>query len=412
MTLLLAFVLISCNAFKVISSDAPDKPVGDKPVVVEDSDKPTTEDNPKSKETEETQEYISVEFFGEQFLVEPHKTEFKVALILPFHYEAETKREQRTSSAMVEYYQGVKMALRDLEVEGLRMKLYVYDNENSDERLKRILDKSVMRHMDVIVGPLSKDHIKMVSDFALKHDIAVISPLTSIDEIETENQRLYSTTPSMQAKAETVANFMANHFEGNKVVIYNDGRSYANRLEPLLVEELKAQKVKVQAVNKDVQWANEVSDENTVIYVASHNPTTVNTTLSSIYQTKKPVTIFGENSWSNFEDNDYKFWNKMNIHLVASDFVDDTTIAVTHFRENFRLVNRRDPSLYAYLGYDQFKFMGDFLMAFGEHFPAYISGREFRYLTSNFSYEFEHGLNQNTNVFILKFNEFELQLAE
>ncbi|MFT5725864.1 MAG: hypothetical protein ACI9JN_002994, partial [Bacteroidia bacterium] len=50
-----------------------------------------------------------------------------------------------------------------------------------------------------------------------------------------------------------------------------------------------------------------------------------------------------------------------------------------------------------------------FLMAFGEHFPGYINDREFRYLSSNFHYQFKDGLNKNTNVFILKFEDFELK---
>ncbi len=416
LAVLSAFVLISCNAFKVISNDRPsEQPGNDGSEVVENDLENVEEENSNSKteSKKETKKLTSVEFFGQEFQVEPHKTEFKVALILPFYYNASTQREKRTSNAMVEYYQGVKMALSDLENEGLRLKLYVYDTENRKAELKRILDKSGLKQMDVIVGPISKQQIEMVSSFGLKHDIPVISPFTGMDTLTTPNKLLYCTTPSMATKAQKVVDFINENHPDDKVIILNDGRSYAKKLEPMLVVGFKKAKTDYLIVDDQAKWGDILTkDENTVVYVISHNATLVSTTLSKIYQTKQDVTIFGENSWSNFEDNDYKFWNKLNIHLIASDFVNDTMASVKNFRQNFRLVNRKDPGVYSYLGYDQFKFMGDYLMAFGEHFPMYINNREFRYLGSNFKYQFTEGANQNTNVFILKFEEFELRPVE
>lgn len=416
-----ACVLISCNAFKVISSDRPVQPVAkednpeQKDEATDNDNEPVTDSKPETKNIKENKVH-TVEFFGQEFQVEPHKTEFRVALILPFYTTSTDPREKRTADIMLQYYQGVKMALKEMEIDGLKMKLFVFDNENDKVKLEKILDKTIMKHMDVIVGPITKEHMEIVSDFGKGHDIAVISPFTSLEDFEKDNSLLYSPTPGYSAKADRMVDYIQKHYAKDKVIIYGDNKSFSKKMTSLLTEKFdKSGNTRVSVFNSGdrVNWnTNLEKGKNTVVCVLSHNSTFVNTTLATIYQSRKDVVVFGENNWSDFEDNDYNFWNDLNVHLVASDFVNDTMSSVRSFRTNFRLVNKVDPGIYAYLGYDQFKFMGEFLMAFGEHFPGYINDREFRYLSSNFNYHLEGGVNQNKNVFILKFDDFMLKPVE
>ncbi len=406
-----ALVLLSCNAFKVVSND--------EPVVVNEktADKKETEDKKETDEPEviESKKLITVDFFGEEFQVEPHKTEFKVALILPFHYDAETARERRTSDYMLAYYQGVKLALNNLDLNGLKMKMYVYDDESNLTELSSILRKSSMKSMDMIIGSVGEKQINMVSEYGLKHDIPVVSPFTTLDSVKSSNPKLYCPTPGNSDKTKGVIAFVNESYPDNSVIVVSDESPYSASMKESYQEAFKSTQRKAVAYENPSynSWGDILSkDEPTVVIVLSRNPTTVSTTLSKIYQTKRDVVVIGDYSWSNFQDNDYKFWDKMKVHLVASDFVNDTAADVKNFRINFRLVNRTDPTVYAYIGYDQFMFMGKFLMAFGEHFPGYIIDREFRYLSSNFHYTYSNGLNRNSNVFILKFEDFELTPAE
>ncbi|MFT5513505.1 MAG: ABC-type branched-subunit amino acid transport system substrate-binding protein [Bacteroidia bacterium] len=412
LAILSALVLLSCNAFKVVSRD---EPVVRNEEKVKEKKEVKTTDNQDDPVEEQKKKRITVDFFGKEFQVEPHRTEFKVALILPFYYNAIDARERRTADYMLEYYQGVKLALNNLEMYGLKMKLYVYDDENDEAKLEGLLGKSLMKSMDVIIGSVGEKQIELVSDFGLEHEIPVISPMTSLDSITTPNALLYCPTPGLVDKSNSVLAFLKENYAKNSVVVVSDGQAYSEEFKSNYMAGFKEEKRKAVAYETPEynEWVNILSkDEPTVVVVLSRNPTTVSTTLSKIYQTKRDVVIIGDNSWSNFQDNDYKFWDKMNVHLVASDYVNDTSADVKNFKINFRLVNRRDPGVYAFIGYDQFMFMGEFLLAFGEHFPGYINDREFRYLSSNFNYTYKDGLNKNTNVFILKFDEFELKPIE
>lgn len=410
---LCSVLLLSCNAFKVISNDKPNPPEKSKPTVKVDTNNSV---NTGSSDADVNPKYVgdmmeTVDFWGEEYQVAPHKNQFKVALILPFYFHATSETEKKRSDYMLEYYQGVKLALTDLELFGLNMKLYIYDDEGSTDKLSGILDKAMMRQMDVIIGPVGESQMKMVSDFGLKHDIPVISPITGISTIDNPNPKLYSTTPSMEVKSSVVSQYIKAKYKNKKIFLVSDNGRYANEAIVVCKDQLSKAGLKYQELeSKTSVFQNSLTkDDSSIVIVLSHNPSFVNRTLSSIYQTKKDVVVFGENSWSNFQDNDYKFWNKLQVHLVASDFVNDSMPSVRNFRLNFRLQNKVDPGVYAYLGYDQFRFMGEYLLAFGEHFPEYINSKEFRYLSSNFHYEYQNGLNQNTNVFLLKFEDYALK---
>ena len=413
LAILIALIFMSCNAFKVVSGD-------NREVVHSDSDSTDVEvidvvidDGPVIKDNENAS-YITVDFFGKEYQVEPHKTEFRVALILPFHFDAKSNREERISDYMVEYYQGVKQALTNLELYGLKLRLYVYDNENNLSKLKTILGTSSLKKMDVIVGPIGQEMIEEVSAYALKHDIAVISPITGIDSLPIKNGKLYSPTPNKNQKALRIAEYLKSEYKASPVVLITDGSTASMEDAKLYKQILSQEGVKeVRLEEKVSSWSTLLEkNKQTAVVVLSHKSSFVNSTLAQVYQADRDVMVFGEYSWSNFADNDYTFWNNLNVHLVASDYVNDTLDQVVNFKLNYRLVNKTDPGVYAYLGYDQFMFMGEFLLAFGEHFPEYINGREFRYLSSNFHYKLENGCNRNTNVFLLRFKDFELQPIE
>lgn len=413
MWIVLSVVLFSCNAFRMIpdaSGEADDNSNPPTPPIVTPVPEKPVEENPPENEVT-----TLVEFFGEYYQVPAHKNEFKVALILPFHFSGETDIEQRTSDVMLDFYSGVKMALEGLEDRGLKMKLYVYDNQNSPDELKKVLAKKEMTSMDVIVGPIMEDQMAIVSEFGLKHKIPVFSPFSSINSLEQPNKLFYASSPNMRAKAKALTTYMEKNHKNKKLIILRDGKKFEKDFVPVLIEELKLSgkiKYSEQTYTATASWISILHEDSTVIYIPSNQPVVVNSSLGKIFATKKSVIVLGENSWADFEDNDYHFWTKLNVHLLATDFVDEGSEDVKHYREQYRALYKRDPSLYAYIGYDQFNFIGDFLLAFGEHFPAYIRNRKFRYLASSFNFAAKDGYNQNTNFFILRFRDMKLELAQ
>ncbi|MFT4522980.1 MAG: ABC-type branched-subunit amino acid transport system substrate-binding protein [Bacteroidia bacterium] len=411
--LLFIFVSFSCNAFRVIGDvKAPTTPK----IETNDSedisvDLPSGE-KPLKMEEDAIVPTKRIVFHGQSYQVAAHKSSFDIALILPF-YSSKANIPNRTAEIMVEYYQGVEEAMLRLEREGFKCSLHVYDNENDSVKLKSILSK-LPRSIDFIVGPISEQHMRIVSEFAVSKRIGVFSPFSSVSNLDNGNTRFYSTAPSSAHKAKAVADFLKANHPNRKVYILRDGGAHDKDIVPHLTKELTTNGIKYDLITYawTNNWATLLTGTDTnLVYIPSHSSATVTTTMGKLYSAKKRVIVLGEYSWTDFADNDFKFWDRLKVHVIASDFVDESNEEVRVYRETFRLHYKQDPSLYSYLGYDQFNFIGDFLMAFGEHYPRYLTNHSFGYLTSNYSFKLENGFNVNTHVFILKFSDYKLQTA-
>lgn len=414
----LCFFCMSCD----LLSGAVGKPAKEDDVVYETNPIPgekkktdgeIVKTKPKDKESKGL---ATVEFQGEEYKVSPHKERFNIALILPFYYNPSTDRERLTSNIMVEYYEGVTMALKQLEMQGFKANLYVFDNRNDTNELKRILRKPEFDSMDLIMGPILESHMDIVSRFSRENGIPAFSPFTAITDPAEKNPLLYSTVPGYKLRASLLVDFIEKEHPGEKLVILRDGGSLDKAFVPFLLEELDKRGTVPymrEAYRRNNRWNILLSsDSANLVYIPTYNRGVVNPSIGGIFSTKRDVTVIGESVWADFDDNDYKFWEATNVHLITYDYVDDADTAVQRFKMAFRSVNNEDPSTYAFMGFDQMTFIGEFLMAFGEHFPMFISEREFTYMSAKYRFIYEDGCNENSNIFILRYADNHLQPVE
>ena len=124
---------------------------------------------PKAQ-TEQNIQSQAIPTDSELFRENRKKTErfstIKAAVILPF-LDGVSKSE---SSRMVEYYEGLLMAVDSLKRTGTSIDLYTYNSGPESASLNSILGKSEMKDMDIIFGPLYQQHIKPLAEFAKKQE--------------------------------------------------------------------------------------------------------------------------------------------------------------------------------------------------------------------------------------------------
>ncbi|MCB0734365.1 MAG: hypothetical protein KDC76_07285, partial [Bacteroidetes bacterium] len=97
----LCLVLLSCNAFRLVpeTKGGNTEPVKNNPTDQTETTETTKEAPSESGEKNEKPEKESnrlktIEFFGEKYQVAPHKDQFRIALILPFFYDAQSDIEK------------------------------------------------------------------------------------------------------------------------------------------------------------------------------------------------------------------------------------------------------------------------------------------------------------------------------
>jgi LysM repeat protein/ABC-type branched-subunit amino acid transport system substrate-binding protein len=131
-----------------------------------------------------------------------HSRPVKVALLMPFALdETETvnilqkvkdgdtiptiRKDRiisRRSRIFAEFYEGVLLALDKLKKENVNVDLLVYDIAPDTEKVKFVLDSNPeLKNVDMIIGPARSDDLSVVSEFAMKHEIKLIYPLSNVN---------------------------------------------------------------------------------------------------------------------------------------------------------------------------------------------------------------------------------------
>ncbi|PWD99979.1 PBP1 and LysM peptidoglycan-binding domain-containing protein [Marinilabilia rubra] len=88
----------------------------------------------------------------------------------------------RRSKVFAEFYEGVLLSLDQLKKENVSVDLSVFDIAPDKESLKMVLKtNSEIKNMDLIIGPARSENLEIVSEFAFKHKIKLVYPLSNVN---------------------------------------------------------------------------------------------------------------------------------------------------------------------------------------------------------------------------------------
>ncbi|MFY0643370.1 MAG: amino acid ABC transporter substrate-binding protein [Bacteroidia bacterium] len=409
--LILPVLLFSCGAFTSLP--------GDSPIVVhplptaDTSELDHPDDNPPVDVPADETRYQEVFFHGESFRVEVHKQEFHIALILPFHQGYKNNQQQRRADLMLEYYQGVRVALEKLREMGSTYTLHVFDSKNDSLVVKRILRKAEMKKMDLIIGPTDQSQLDIAARFAQKHKIPLFSPI-SVAKLVGYNPYVYNLKSSPDLKAKEFVAFYQEYHSTKKLVLVRDGGRFNRDFGAALVRELDASAISYQAISgtRDRDWSAVLNAESNMVVLLSEDKSNVSAAVTGMMASKKDIHLFGSERWLDFNAMDYSFWLQLNVHLICSDRAQVNNPLSIEMRKQFRSMFNGDPSGFAYSGYDQMLFAGQLLHAFGEHFPLFVLDHNFEYSNTNFKLRRSGHCMSNSFLYILAFKDHKLEAVD
>lgn len=411
---LLPILLFSCGAFKkvpeVLGLPLPEK---DTVLVINHEESAdTTAFEPSVGEEEMV--YETVLFKGYEFKVPIHSSNFNIAVILPFHLGRKTSQEEMRSSYMLEYYQGINVALQSISDLGSKYKIHVYDSENDTLVLKRLLRKAEMKKMDMIIGPTDEDQVRIAAYFALKNKIPLFSPVTVIGKSWSANPYLFNLNPSDDIQAKEFIDFIKAKHPNKKLVIVRDASYFDRTFGKALVSRLNAQSslhYEVVTFNKNTNWNAYIKEGEYLVLHTTTDRNNMNASVTSLMKYKEKLTLIGPDKWLDFTSVDYSFWNQLHVHFISSDLAEQGTPQAVEMKRKYRSLYNGDPGRFAYMGYDQMLFATELLNAFGEHFPMFVQDKTFEYSNTRFTLTNHNNCYQNRFIEVLEFKDSKLSSA-
>jgi hypothetical protein len=337
---------------------------------------------------------------------DPIETVYHMALILPFDNMPEmnfsltdtTLKELpspghfRVSDNYMEFYAGALLAVEDMKKSGFSLDLSVYDVKDLDN----ILHHNKLRNADVVVGPVYAEPLAKVVRYARRYNINVVSPLDSrADSLLLSNPTLFQVAPSFCSQQLKLLKNISGENSRIILVYESDGgedemvNSYKALLEKktdsLIVFYYKVEKG--LAVRDTLQSLLHPEKKNCIV-VASNNEALVSdltSNLSYIHSILKyPITLYGQARWRNFENVDLSFFHSMNLHLVAPFFVDYNRNEIKKFVGRYRVQFKREPTQYAFHGYDVTAYFLTALRYYGKDFADCLPALPLDMLQGNY----------------------------
>ncbi len=148
--------------------------------------------------------------------------EINIALILPFHLNGATGKEQEKNIS-TDILIGAKMALDSLARKGKQINLKVMDSENQAGSLEALIGNTDFSKFDVVVGPLFASNFKSMSTMLNGSGIALVSPLSNSDDLKGLENVIIS-TPSDEAIADVIIDEIKSNYKGQQIQILTDDR--------------------------------------------------------------------------------------------------------------------------------------------------------------------------------------------
>jgi len=362
------------------------------------------------------------------------KNNFNIALLLPFQLTEALEVDvdkivndelqfPLNSEIAIQFYQGAKMALDSLKRVGISAKLFVYDiGENDTLKILQTLKKPELLTMDLIIGPLYSSDFASFSKFAKQHQIAITSPVSQQNKILFNNPFVSKATSSVATQTEQMARYVVANNKAQNIIVVNSGNPKDMNLVKIFITQANKELRSMDADTvKEVKGFGGiesalVDSKVNVIVVPSNNKSFVTdfiTKLNPLLDKKKQIVLYGMQSWSEFDNLDIDYLNKMNTHYPTSSFVDYDNLHVKEFVKSYAGQYKTDPGPFVFQGYDVFNFYLTMLSNYGLNLQNKLAETKQQGLQTSFEFyqvSPESGF-ENKAVYMLMYQDYKLLKA-
>lgn len=332
------------------------------------------------------------------------KDRYTVSLLFPFMANtlSPVPNPQFPNQSVLEMYQGIRMAADTLNKLGVHIDLRAYDTERDVTALKRILDSPEMKNSDLIVGPLFTDQVKIVQEFSINNQVAMINPVSNSADYYKDNEYALLYQPSHQTMGDRAAEVLNSAIRNKNVIVYFGDApkdsvmafAFMKKAQELGLKIVLAEEHRRETSGKILATLNTPTEYDEFrnptqftlkldsiggIYVASDNPLIYSKVSSSLTSRRDSIVVIGSENWIAPDNSSVNFENLERIHALfaSGNFASTRSSVYMDFRKRFLAKHGEFPGLYAKLGYEFMWFAGHALKEYGTYFQEGLAEKGF-----------------------------------
>lgn len=385
-------------------------------------------------------ELIRVGDFGSEIL-----SSYNVSILLPFlsdKFNPDKPEIYSNSQWALHFYGGLKIALDELSGEGVRLNVSVLDSKASDRTVADLLrNNTSLFNANLIIGPYRRDNVRLLAEFARYNNITYISPHSAASRLSQRNPNYIQVSPTLRTHCEAITRDVRRNYQTGQVILVARNKpaeiarfKYFHDENYLISAGMDTSKFREFIVddqsadfgNMDVMPFIALEDTTVFIIPSWSNETFIYSFLRKVNLAKgedNHIVVYGMPQWMRFERADFDYYEKLNVHVSSSSYLDPLSPSVQLFKRKFFDRYGAIPSDEAFLGYDTMLYFGRMLNKYGTKFQYYLDREPFRSLHTRFEFgkviiPTTTGMEnlpveqfENKYVNILKFQDYQFQLS-
>jgi hypothetical protein len=337
------------------------------------------------------------------------KDRYHVAVMLPFmRDELRLNAKHLTNEFVIELYEGILMGVSDLRSSGVNIQLHLYDTKKDGKVTEKLLELDELKHMDLIIGPLYPEPVKIVSEFVFKYQINMINPLSQNSEIIGSNPYAFLFMPTHETEARNMADFMATELKNKNTLIFHGtsdrdsvlAYSYKQEIEQHGFTVCKIEKIAIEDGKRildmltntitiefdasefekeegGVQGGDGITEKDYYViqpdsighvFVASNEPSLVANAITGLETRHDTITLVGLERWLEHRLISFSGLNRLNTHLIAPTHINKSKPKYESLQSLFKETFRAFPTKNFFTGYEVMMVAGKLMKKSGNLF--------------------------------------------
>ena len=291
----------------------------------------------------------------------------------------------------LEFYAGAQMAIDSLEKEGAPLDVHVYDTRSKKDKIEQILKTNEFAEIDLIIGHVSANEIKLLADAAAKKNVPFINVNYPNDAGITNNPNFVILNSTLYTHCSGIYKFLQRNFALSPIVFFRKKGPQEDRLQSYFTEIAKLTSsvpLKIKYVTLDdnftsAQLKKHLDSNNITVSIAgsldlnfAHRISEQLAYLNMDY----PTTLFGMPTWdaADFTKPQY---NQLEIYISTPFYSAPTDQLVQAVHNQFKSKFYSRPSDLVYRGFETFYHFAHLLMIHGKNIGSSLSDRKYKLFT-------------------------------
>jgi len=355
--------------------------------------------------------------------------------LLPFMLqELDPSPGKKRNWIVLDFYEGINLALDTLNSTGPEINLRAYDTEKGIANLREILQTDELKNTDLIIGPLYSNENKIVQEFSVNNQVNVVNPFSNNTELTGSNPYAYLFQPSSETLGKKAAEYVFERARKNLCMVISGTLKKDSVLAASFIEKANELGVKIvasQSFSKDAageimnvlakateydefKYPSEFTlrkDSIGSIFVATDDPLIYTKVISSIETRGDSIMVVGSENWIDDTAVAFEKFQTLGVAFTAPNYVSVNSPRRKAFISKYLRRYGKVPSNLSQLGYEMMLFFGNQLVTNGVYFQDGLNKAGFTpgHLFQGFQYSYSR---DNQVVPFVKFKDGVLTVVE